>query len=241
MALPARTPKQNLSIPSISVTPRPTNLVGSYNLVATQGTNPTINIENTVADAGVNGITIKNTAKTIISSTANAAGAICLATTGGAGATVDITSTGGISLAADGDLSLQADGNLPIQTDGGLSLQADGGIKFGPYINVTQLTSLTTGVTANANSGIITTVSATTAAGAVESFTFTNDKLVAGGGSFVIVSLGNYSGTLGTNGTPIVTTDTPALGSVVINVYNAHAANALSGTLEINYLVVRNV
>lgn len=100
-------------------------------------------------------------------------------------------------------------------------------------VAVTQLTSITTGVTANGGSGVITTVSASTAAGATSTFTVTSNGVIAA--SAVNVTLGAYSGTFGTNGTPIVTCSAVGAGSFAVTIYNAHASNALAGTLKINF------
>lgn len=101
---------------------------------------------------------------------------------------------------------------------------------------VTQITSITTGVTLNKSTGVITTVSAATAAQATSAFVVTNSNVLAG--SVVNVSLGAYSGTFGTNGSPIVTFSAVGAGSFTVLIYNAHAANALAGTLKISYSVL---
>lgn len=101
---------------------------------------------------------------------------------------------------------------------------------------VTQATSISTGVTLNAASGVITTVSATTAAQATAAFTVTNSAVAST--SVVLLALGAYSGTFGTNGTPLVSVSSVSAGSFQVTIYNAHAANALAGTLKINFAVV---
>src|SRR5882724_10538348 len=100
----------------------------------------------------------------------------------------------------------------------------------------TQGTSISTGVTLNAQSGVITTVSSTLAAVTTTGFTVTNSAV--GANSVVIVNLVNYSGTYATNGFPVVTVDTIAAGSFVIKISNVHAANALSGVLKIGFHVL---
>lgn len=102
--------------------------------------------------------------------------------------------------------------------------------------NVTQGTSITTGVTANGSAGIITTVSASLAADATAEFTLTNSAIAAT--SVVLVSIADYAGTYGTNGIPMVAVDTIAAGSCKINLSNVHGTNALSGVVKITYLVV---
>src|SRR5438874_13819648 len=63
------------------------------------------------------------------------------------------------------------------------------------YINtqaVTQITSITTGVTINGTSGVITTVSAATAVRSKSTFTVTNSRVLAG--SAVVACIDNYAG-----------------------------------------------
>lgn len=102
--------------------------------------------------------------------------------------------------------------------------------------NVTQATSITTGVTANGSAGIITTVSSTLAADATAEFTVTNSAVAAT--SVVLVSIADYAGTYGTNGIPVVNVDSIAAGSFKVDLSNVHSTNALSGVVKISYLVV---
>lgn len=101
---------------------------------------------------------------------------------------------------------------------------------------VTQGSSITTAVVTDTSSGVITTVSATTAGAAISTFTLTNQYIKAD--SVVLVVVENYAGTYATNGLPYVTVGTVAAGSCVINIVNCHASNALSGVLKIAYLIV---
>jgi hypothetical protein len=101
---------------------------------------------------------------------------------------------------------------------------------------VTQTTNLVTGVTLNSSSGVITTVTATTAAQAVQTFTVTNSNVSST--STINVSIGGYGGTFGTNGTPQISVTSVSNGSFVVVVYNAHAANALNGFIKVHFSVV---
>lgn len=101
---------------------------------------------------------------------------------------------------------------------------------------VTQASSLTTAVELNAPSGVITTVSATTAAVSESKFALTNSLITAS--SVVLVSIVNYAGTFATNGIPTVKVDTIGSGTCNICVNNVHAANALSGVLKIAFVVM---
>jgi len=102
---------------------------------------------------------------------------------------------------------------------------------------VTQATSITTGVTLNKPSGVITTVSSTLAGGSSTSFTVTN-SYVTSSATAIVATITGYSGTLSTNGLPLLLNVTPGSGSFVVNLLNAHATNALSGTLKISFTVL---
>ena len=100
---------------------------------------------------------------------------------------------------------------------------------------VTQITSLATGVTLNAQSGVITTVSATTAAASTTSFVVTNSAVKST--SAIMLKVDNYAGTYFTNGMPIAQVSGIAAGSFTIVVINTHATNALAGILKIGFAV----
>lgn len=100
---------------------------------------------------------------------------------------------------------------------------------------VTQGSSITTGVTLSQASGVITTVSSTLAAVTDAKFTVTNTYCTSS--SIVLVSLVNYSATLGTNGIPVVSVGSIANGSFDIHITNAHASAALAGVMKIAFLV----
>jgi len=73
------------------------------------------------------------------------------------------------------------------------NILSNGGITVPKTANVTQTTSITTGVTSNGVAGQITTVSATTASAATSSFTVTNSAVTSS--SYVFLQLVSYSGT----------------------------------------------
>lgn len=100
---------------------------------------------------------------------------------------------------------------------------------------VTQTGTITTGVTLNAVTGVITTVSATTAAVSKSTFTVTDSSVEAT--STVIAGVQNYAGTYGTNGLPAVTVNNVVAGAFDVNIINAHASNALAGVLKIGFTV----
>ena len=100
---------------------------------------------------------------------------------------------------------------------------------------VTQITSLATGVTINADTGVITTVSATTAALGNATFTVSNSAVSAA--STVLVNVQNYAGTYTTNGTPVVAVNNVVAGAFDVKVLNVHTSNALAGVLQIGFVV----
>ena len=98
---------------------------------------------------------------------------------------------------------------------------------------VTQLTSITTGVSLSALSGQITTVSSTLAGAAEGAFTVTNTKVAAT--DTVIVNLASTSSA----GTPLAVCSAVAAGSFDITVANLHASAALDNTMVINFVVIK--
>lgn len=99
---------------------------------------------------------------------------------------------------------------------------------------VTQDTSITTGVTINSKSGVITTVALTTAAGAAESpFTVTNSTVTSS--SVVLVSV-EYAN--GKTGFPVVAVEAVSNGSFALKVLNGKASGALNDVIKIHFLVV---
>lgn len=102
-----------------------------------------------------------------------------------------------------------------------------------PTETVTQLTSITTGVTLNAKKGLITTFTPSTAGLAATTFTVTNNFASATANIEAYVS--NYGGTVVTNGLPYVFVKNKTSTGFDIIVYNAHATNALSTSLVIGF------
>jgi hypothetical protein len=101
---------------------------------------------------------------------------------------------------------------------------------------VTQGTSITTGVTASAPAGVITTFSAAIAAEASAEFTVTNTFVSAS--SVVLANIVDYAGADSTNGIPVVKVDSIGSTSFKIVISNAHSTNALSGVLKVGFIVV---
>lgn len=97
---------------------------------------------------------------------------------------------------------------------------------------VTQATSISTGVTINAQSGVITTFALTTAADTdCGSFTVTNNKCYSN--SVILLTVVN-SGT----GAPLATVTSVSNGSFIVKLRNVHSATALNSVLKLNYQII---
>lgn len=98
---------------------------------------------------------------------------------------------------------------------------------------VTQLTSITTGVTVNATKGVITTVSLTTAASTVAGpFVVTNSKVKS---TSVITAKIEYAN--GKTGFPISIVEAVANGSFNVRLINVHTLAALNDVVKIHFIV----
>lgn len=97
---------------------------------------------------------------------------------------------------------------------------------------VTQATSISTGVTINAQSGVITTVALTTAADTdCGSFTVTNNKCYSN--SVILLTVVNSGA-----GAPIATVTSVSNGSFIVKLRNVHSATALNSVLKLNYQII---
>lgn len=99
----------------------------------------------------------------------------------------------------------------------------------------TKTASATAGAaTLNKGAGRITSEALTTAGLADYTLTLTNSAIAAA--DQVMVNVGNGTNT---QGDAVVGTVTPAAGSVVVVIRNAHATQALNGTLIVNFVVFK--
>jgi hypothetical protein len=99
--------------------------------------------------------------------------------------------------------------------------------------NVTQATSITTGVTVTALNGVITTVSSTLATNTKTSFTVTNPKVLAGSKILVSVEYDEAA-----TGIPVVGVADIALGSFKVVLSNSSGADALNNVVKVHYLII---
>jgi hypothetical protein len=100
-----------------------------------------------------------------------------------------------------------------------------------PKGTVTQLTSSTTPVTVNVQSGNVVTVSQTLAAQTSAVFVVNDSTITAN--SVVVANISNYSGT---TGLPVAYVTSVGLGVFSIVVSNHHTTAALNGTLTVAYV-----
>lgn len=110
---------------------------------------------------------------------------------------------------------------------------ADGVLVTQGQTAVTQATSITTGVTCSAYSGVITTVSQTVAAGAEAEFTVTNTNVAAT--DVVVACIKTHTSA----GSFIVAVSAVAAGSFKLHLTNLHASTAGNNVLVINFVVLK--
>lgn len=89
--------------------------------------------------------------------------------------------------------------------------------------------------TCNGQRGIVTTGTLATATLTDASFVINNSSVTAS--SLVAVTDEGYSGTLVTNGLPVLTTAVPGSGTITVHITN-FGANALNGTVAIGFVVL---
>jgi hypothetical protein len=145
------------------------------------------------------------------------------------------TTNGNINITQNGlgDFNIFAGAAISLNT--GLfpgTLQFNGDNVFTTIdLAVTQTGSITTAVTANGITTLITTVSASIAAGSNAVFTMNNSSIIAN--SVPMVTCSAYSGT----GIPYVMSSAIAVGSLNITIYNIHPTDPLNSTLKISVAI----
>jgi hypothetical protein len=123
----------------------------------------------------------------------------------------------------------------PSRDDGYLSLAVNAAPLQTLYhtANVTQDTSITTGVTVNALNGVITTVSSTLAADTKASFIVTNSNVLAGSKLLVSVEYDEAA-----TGIPVVGVADIAAGSFKVVLSNGAGVDALNNVVKVHYLII---
>ena len=117
-----------------------------------------------------------------------------------------------------------------------LSAKVDEIINYvnGTQVAVTQGTSITTGVIANATKGVITTVSLTTGASTVAGpFVVTNSKVTT---SSIVQATVEYA--TGKTGFPVCLIEAVAAGSFNVRLLNASTGAALNDVVKIHFDVI---
>jgi hypothetical protein len=109
--------------------------------------------------------------------------------------------------------------------------QDDGAVVVQGQTAVTQATSITTGVTCNALSGVITTVSQTVAAAGEADFVVTNSKVAAT--DVVSVCIKDHTSA----GTFLASVADVSAGAFTVRLTNLHASAAGDNVLVLNFLV----
>jgi hypothetical protein len=140
----------------------------------------------------------------------------------------------GISLGGSHDMKFSSNRVAKLTIGTSITATADLVMSAGAEITLDggTATATTGAATLSKQSGVITSEALTTAAGAAYTLTLTNTLVAAT--SKVFVSFDN-----GTNsqGTLALGTVTPGSGQVVIVIRNAHASQALNGTIKISFFV----
>lgn len=106
------------------------------------------------------------------------------------------------------------------------------GYKVGAGGSVTQITSASTAVDIDKETGRVITVALTTAPGAQEKFTVTNDKVAAADTLSIATS---YNGA----GTPLITWQNFKSGTWDFVITNVHPSDALNAAVEINFNLIK--
>ena len=130
----------------------------------------------------------------------------------------------GQDVARTGDIILGSatnTGDITLGTSGVGTININGSTRFGDRATVTQITSVNTGVTINATVGKITTVSLTIPKWDKQTFTVTNDRVLAD--SIVLMTIEEYSGSNFFN---------VYVNNIVAGAFDVVLANSSNGTLD---------
>ena len=102
--------------------------------------------------------------------------------------------------------------------------------------SVTQTSTINTSVTSDTRIGVITTVNASITASSNETFTVNCSSCVTG--DIVMLTIQDFSGSLGTDGLGSLAASNITNGSFDISVISMHPTNTLSGTITIAYYLL---
>jgi len=105
-------------------------------------------------------------------------------------------------------------------------------VNAGTVLTLTESSTPGATHTINTAAGKCLIAHGSTAGLATLTVTITNSLATAD--SIVVASIGDYGG----NGTPLIKEITPAAGSIVIEIYNAHASTALSANFDLVFAIL---
>lgn len=193
-----------------------TNNPGS-DVVGTNALVFTTLVANAIAQGTINQIQVSDGSGVAVASAATATVAGLLT-----GATGVVATTGGVTASA---------GNITATAG---SIVGTGHV-YSSKVDYTQITNATTAVAITTSAGSVTTVSLTNATTVAITFNLTGSVILST--SKLILTPVLYSGVAVTNGVPMVFATSVVAGTAGITVTN-FGANALSGTLTFNYIIV---
>ena len=135
-----------------------------------------------------------------------------------------------------GSLNIQKTADIFVNSVGTMVLSNPTGISIAKPASFAQATSLVTPVATTGSAGNITTITGSVNGNGSTSFRVLNPTVTTT--SVIIVRVNDYSGTIGTNGIPVLAVDNVLAGGFDICVSNAHAGASISGTFRIAYLIL---
>lgn len=240
--------------PALATTATLMSTQNADNVVITGGTISGVNVISssaTVTGGTIDGTVIGGTTPAAITGTTVAGTIVSGTTTFGATLLGGGTNANNASLKAatvsnavnEVIASGAATGSAPGVSAGGGS--ADANVNFSVAGNGTGIVLLgqalcsasgATPQTCNGQRGIVTTNSLSTAAATDASFVVNDSSVTAS--SLVQCTAQAYSGTLVTNGYPVIMTCVPGSGTITVHITNTHPSNALAGTVKIGFTVL---
>jgi len=205
----------------VIVTPGAT---GAVPTITSGGAGADANISLQIAASGTGQVNIGGTTTTgglQVAQTASAVNDVVV--TNGATGTAPLIKTGGASADANRNLTLAGNGT--------------GIVALGSAAPITCTAADTVTANCNGQHGIATFTAVTVAAVTDKSETIGNTSVSAS--SQIICTLVSFTGTLVTNGIPVVTECVPGSGTITVHITNAHASNTTgSQSFLISYMVL---
>lgn len=161
------------------------------------------------------------------------------ATTFPVGFTVAMKATGGTVTVTPTTSTINGASTAVLSAGTGFSVATDGTNYYtqGGGAGQTMCTgSGATPQTCNGAAGVVTTASMTTAASTAAA-AYVIDNAAVSATSEVACTVNAYSGTIHTNGVPVISQCVPGSGTITVTIQNVDTTNALSGTVGIGFRV----